>query len=484
MVWKPPAPVEDKFGQLVPGEQKGFKVNASEEANTIITLDTTNNVTVTVLKYDDNPHPGDPLPATALQIYVDVEVSDPDAVVWPIYVEIFYTDEQAEGLDESTFGIYYWMNGAWQKCSDTGVDTVLNVVWAYMTAEEASGSPILIAGMHAIITPPLPPFFDNLAVTPSEIELWDNVTISFDIMNPNDGAIGYGFDMVIGELIMNIWVDLEAYESKTVSQTIFPTAVGTYNVTVMGMTGSFTVESEAEPEPEPEPAEFVVSDLSITPEEVELGEGVDVWSFRITVDVENVGEQEGTHTVDLKVDGDIIQAGTVTLWGGEETSITFDVTRGVGVYTVEVEGLTGSFMVTAYPKLPEFEVSDLTITPEEIELGTEVTVSFVITNTNSQSYIFVPFVQIGTTMIMESIELEGHESRTVSHTITPEIVGDYEVTINGLEASFTVFTTPEPPFWMQPGYASGILILIISAGVIIYLIWKRNLLPNIFPKSS
>ncbi|MHA1370960.1 MAG: TIGR04279 domain-containing protein [Promethearchaeota archaeon] len=40
MVWEWPAPVADKFGMLVPGEQKGFKVDALEEANTVVTLDT------------------------------------------------------------------------------------------------------------------------------------------------------------------------------------------------------------------------------------------------------------------------------------------------------------------------------------------------------------------------------------------------------------------------------------------------------------
>ena len=470
--------VSNKFAERVPSRKRGYIVDALEEANTTVTLETTDNVTVTVLRYEENPYPRDPIPAMALPTYVDVEVSDPDAVVWPIYVEMFYTDDEVMGLDESTFGIYYWMDGAWQRCSDTGVDTVLNVVWAYMTAEEASGSPILIAGMHAIITPPLPPFLDNLAVTPLELELGDNVTVSLDIMNPNDGAIGYGFDMEIGDLTLKIWVDLEAYESKTVSRTITPTEVGTYNVTVIEMTGNFTVKAP------PKPSEFVVSDLSITPEEFELGEGIDVWSFRITVDVENVGEQEGTHTVDLKVDGDVIQAGTVILWGGEETMIVFDVTRGVGSYTVEVDGLTGSFTVTAYPKLPEFEVSDLIITPEEIELGDEVTVTFVITNADSRSYVFVPFVQIGDTMIMEDVELEGHESRTVSHTITPESVGDYDVTIDGFEGSFTVKPRPTVTIWMQPGYVAGILIAIVAVGATIYFIWKRKLFPTISSDST
>jgi PKD repeat protein len=170
-VWKPPAPVADKFGEFVPGEQKGFKVDAMEAANTLVTLNTTEPITITVLRYEENPHPDDPMPPKALPIYVDVEVSNSTAVEWPIYVEVHYTDEEVEGLDEDSLGIYYWMDGEWRRCGDTGVDTERNVVWAYMTEEEASGSPILIGGMHAIITPPLPPYLSDLIMTPEELEL-------------------------------------------------------------------------------------------------------------------------------------------------------------------------------------------------------------------------------------------------------------------------------------------------------------------------
>ncbi|MCK4703031.1 TIGR04279 domain-containing protein, partial [Candidatus Bathyarchaeota archaeon] len=114
---EPPAPVSDKYSEQVASGEAGYVVDAADEANTTVTLDTIAPVTVTVLKYEGNPHPEDPLPATALPNYVDVEVSDPDAVVWPIYVEMFYTDEEVMGLDESTFGIYYWFNGTWQRCS-------------------------------------------------------------------------------------------------------------------------------------------------------------------------------------------------------------------------------------------------------------------------------------------------------------------------------------------------------------------------------
>jgi len=78
----------------------------------------------------------------------------------------------------------------------------------------------------------------------------------------------------------------------------------------------------------------------------------------------------------------------------------------------------------------------------------------------------VPFVQIGDTMIMEDVELEGHESRTVSHTIKPESVGDYEVEVDGLMGSFTV--KPKPSFLDKiPGFSYESIILGLIAVIII-----------------
>ncbi|GAF75618.1 unnamed protein product, partial [marine sediment metagenome] len=271
-VSEPAAPVSDICSERITDAEEGYMVDATDEANTTVTLTTTEPVTVTIIKYEGNPHPEDPLPAMALPNYVDVQVSNPDAVDWPIYVEMSYTDEEIGELDESTFGIYYWMDEAWKRCSNTGVNTMTNVVWAYMTAEEASGSPIVIAGMHAITPPPLPPFLDNLVITPSELELGDEVTISLDIMNPNDRHYSYIVTMKIGELILLIDSDMEAYESKTLSRTITMNTIGDISVTVDGMTESFTVNAP------PKPAEFVVSGLSIEPEEITLREGIDDWT--------------------------------------------------------------------------------------------------------------------------------------------------------------------------------------------------------------
>jgi len=334
---------------------------------------------------------------------------------------------------------------------------------------------------HAIPTPPVSPFLDNLTVTPSELELGDNVTIGLDIMNPNDGAIGYGFDMEIGELILNIWVDLEAYESKIVSRTITPTAIGTYNVTVHGMTGNFTVEA---PEIPPTPAKFEVTDILITPKEVEPGDEV-----TISVLVTNIGEETGDYTVTL--DCEDLPAGpylrvqeTVTLEGGESERVEFEVSRDIeGTYTVTVDGLTDSFEVKAplEPEPPEpakFVFSNLNMIPDE---NLTITISVNATNDGEETGNYTVRLKLNTVVIdSEEVTLEGGESITTSFEVTRD-AGTYTVEVEGLTGTFTIAPTEEQPFWWtSPGYVAGIVIVVTSAGAVIYYIWKGKLLSTIF----
>ncbi len=53
--------------------------------------------------------------------------------------------------------------------------------------------------------------------------------------------------------------------------------------------------------------------------------------------------------------------------------------------------------------------------------------------------------------------------------------GTYEVEVEGLTETFTVSEKPVKPLWTQPIYAAGILIVIVSTGAIIYLVWKGKL---------
>jgi len=117
-------------------------VDASAEADTKVTLNLTGDTEIYVAIYESQPFPDEPFPDEALGKWIDIHVSDPDNVTWPIYVEVTYTDAEvaAAGIDESTLGLYYYkVEDTFHRCSDTGVNIAENFIWAKVNKTEAMG---------------------------------------------------------------------------------------------------------------------------------------------------------------------------------------------------------------------------------------------------------------------------------------------------------------------------------------------------------
>jgi len=330
---------------------------------------------------------------------------------------------------------------------------------------------------HEIPTPPLPPFLDNLNITPAEVERGDNVTISFTIMNTDSQSITYGVTMNIEnaafpppvwppyDVTLRIWVDLEAYESKTVSHTLTLDTIGEYHVWVEGLTGIFTVGTWP-PEPPPKPAEFVVSDLTITPIEVEPGDGVE-----ISLLVKNIGEQQGSCMLSV-----LIENGQILSWvswtdldGGTNKTVRFGFKpEAEGNYKLEFNDLIGSFTVKAPPKPAEFTVTGLVISQEEIEEGEGVAIHVNVTNIGEEEGSYTLEIEIdGVVTETVKVTLDGGESTTVTF-MGGGAIGDHTVEIGELSGSFTV--NPKPTFWDKipgPPYESIILGLVTT----IFVLW-------------
>ena len=91
------------------------------------------------------------------------------------------------------------------------------------------------------------------------------------------------------------------------------------------------------------PADFQISDLNVTPSEVEAGEEVTV-SVRIT----NVGGQTGSYTLPLIINQTTEDTKTVTLEEGASTITEFKIIKQTaGIYNVEIAGLMDAFTVRA-----------------------------------------------------------------------------------------------------------------------------------------
>jgi hypothetical protein len=87
------------------------------------------------------------------------------------------------------------------------------------------------------------------------------------------------------------------------------------------------------------------SPLKINPSEAGLGENV---SIRVTV--LNSGAASGTYQLVLKINGLIEKTQEATVPAGASQEIIFNVTKNVaGTYQVDINGLTGSFVVTKNP---------------------------------------------------------------------------------------------------------------------------------------
>jgi hypothetical protein len=81
--------------------------------------------------------------------------------------------------------------------------------------------------------------------------------------------------------------------------------------------------------------------LSISPPEVSTGEAV-----AISVFLANAGEADGSYTATLKINGIVAETREISLVGGASETVTFTTFQGeAGAYSIEVNGLPGSFIV-------------------------------------------------------------------------------------------------------------------------------------------
>ncbi len=199
-----------------------------------------------------------------------------------------------------------------------------------------------------VLLPPPPPKpaefkVSNLTITPSEVNASEPVQITVKVSNVGEETGSYDLTLWVNGLVEAFeTVTLDGGRSVVLTFTVTKEELGTYMVEVDGLTGTFPVK-----ELPPAPAEFQLSDLTISPAEVQEGETV-----AVSVKVTNIGEQASGYNVTLWVNNTVEDFQTVTLDGGESTTVSFSLTKDAGEYSVEVDGLNGPFNVTTPPPPP------------------------------------------------------------------------------------------------------------------------------------
>jgi hypothetical protein len=94
---------------------------------------------------------------------------------------------------------------------------------------------------------------------------------------------------------------------------------------------------------EPAPAKFEVSNLTVEPAQVQIGQEV-----TISLNVANTGEKSGDYSLELKLDGAVESSTQITVAAGASQTVNFTATGDTaGKHQVEVAGLIGEFEVQA-----------------------------------------------------------------------------------------------------------------------------------------
>jgi len=108
------------------------------------------------------------------------------------------------------------------------------------------------------------------------------------------------------------------------------------------------------------------------------------------------------------------------------------------IVTTQIDHFS-TYAVMASTRPAEFSVTDLSVVPDEINVGEETTISAMVANTGDLTASYEAILKIND-VVTKTIEvtLDGGASQRVSFSITPDAAGKFTISIGGLSGSLEV----------------------------------------------
>jgi len=129
-------------------------------------------------------------------------------------------------------------------------------------------------------------------------------------------------------------------------------------------------------------------------------------------------------------------------------------------------------------------ISDISVSPSEVNIGEMVTISVLVTNTGSASGSCAVTLEInGAVEATEDVTLSAGASEEVTFTTAKDMPGSYSVAVNGLSGSFTVKEMPALPPTAPPPEVKlpikwpvigGIIAGVVIVGLLIFFLVRRR----------
>ena len=179
------------------------------------------------------------------------------------------------------------------------------------------------------------------------------------------------------------------------------------------------------------------------------------------------GSQSGTYSVV----GELIEAKVNTLigWLTVTSYLPPSQTMGTVTYTAP-DGDVGGGDEPTPPAT--FIISALSITPQEVNIGDEVTISALVTNTGNLEDIYRVALGINSQVVeIQEINLAGGASQVVTFKISENVTDIYSVNINDLSGSFVVKPVANPISW---SVLYGVVAAVVAVGLLLFFLARRR----------
>ena len=121
--------------------------------------------------------------------------------------------------------------------------------------------------------------------------------------------------MIDGEVFDTQLVTLDGGDSTTVIFSTVPDVAGVHTVSIGLVKEEFTAE------PSITPAKFITSNITVTPQEIYLGDSVDVSTL-----ISNVGDLSGVYEVIVKMDNEVVDSKNINIGGHDSEIIILSLT--------------------------------------------------------------------------------------------------------------------------------------------------------------
>ena len=179
---------------------------------------------------------------------------------------------------------------------------------------------------------------------------------------------------------------------------------------------------------------FSVSNLTITPNNVKVGEPVN-----ISIIVSNNGAQMGKYSIVLRVSGVVENITDMSLTPGASQTASFVVIKdAAGDYYADIDGLGGFFTVIPLAP-PSFTVSNFSISPERVRQGQAVIITAIVTNTGEITGSHALILRVkGIAEAQHDITLEPNKTQDVEFQIVKDTPGFYPVSMENWTGKFVV----------------------------------------------